>query len=310
MPTVATGTAGVAGNLQSEQQTYFSKMLLKQAKYKTILDQFAYTEKIPAASSKTISFTQYSDLPIATTPLTEGTPPAETLLTATPITATIDQYGAYAILTDLGVLTVKHPVVTKTNELLGVQAARTYDRVINSAVVAGTNVIYAGAATSRTTVTNATSATMTEIKKAVAILRANGAEAFDDGNFVAVIDISVEQDLMLDANFLQTVYRQQPNNARANELFKGTIVSFAGVTFVRSNNIPTIASTNTVHTTYVFGQDAYAATDLQTLQMYTQKPGGITDPIEQRTTMGWKLGMKAVILNQTFLVRIESGSTF
>jgi N4-gp56 family major capsid protein len=87
---------------------------------------------IPASSSKTIQFNQYSDLALATTPLTEGVAPTETLLTVTPITATIDQYGAYAPLTDLAELTTKHPLVTKTNELLGTQAARTYDRIINS----------------------------------------------------------------------------------------------------------------------------------------------------------------------------------
>jgi hypothetical protein len=37
----ATGTNGVAGNVNADQQTYFAKTLLKQANYKTKLDQFA-----------------------------------------------------------------------------------------------------------------------------------------------------------------------------------------------------------------------------------------------------------------------------
>lgn len=311
MPTVSTGTSGVAGNLQAEQQTYFSKQLLKQAEYKVKLDQFAYKENLPANSSKTISFSQYSDYPLATTPLTEGTPPAEQLMTVTPITATTDQYGSYTILTDLAELTTKHPVVTKAQELLSTQAARTYDRLINATLVAGTNVIYPGTITSRATITTTTYITMAEIKKAVALLRNNGAEEFSDNNFVCVVDPSVEFDLQADTNFQNTVYRQnQPT--KGNENYKGAIVTFAGVTFVRSNNIPTIAGgvggAIPIHTTYVFGQNAYSVTDLQSLKMYTQRPGGITDPIEQRMTMGWKYSTKSVILNQNWLVRIESAS--
>jgi N4-gp56 family major capsid protein len=305
----ATGTNGVAGNVNAEQQTYFARTLLKQASYKTKLDQFAHIEKIPSASSKTIQFNQYSDLALATTPLTEGTPPTETLLTVTPITATIDQYGAFAPLTDLAELTTKHPLVTKTNELLGVQAARTYDRIINSVIVAGTSVIYPAAIVARANVTASSYITVAMIKKAVALLRTNGAEEFDDGNFVCVIDQSVEMDLMDDATFANTVYRQSAP-LKANENYKGRVVTFMGVTFVTSNNIPTIASTATVHTSYVFGQDAYAVSDLQTLAMYKDGPGTTADPLHQKMTLGWKVGMKSVVLNQNWLVRLESASAY
>lgn len=308
-----TGTNGVAGNVNAEQQTYFARTLLKQANYKTKLDQFAHIEKIPASSSKTIQFNQYSDLALATTPLTEGTPPTETLLTVTPITATIDQYGAFAPLTDLAELTTKHPLVTKTNELLGTQAARTYDRIINSVIVAGTNVIYPAAIVSRITVTATSYISVLMIKKAVALLRTNGAEEFDDGNFVCVIDQSVEMDLMDDTTFANTVYRQAAP-VKGNENYKGRVVSFMGVTFVTSNNIPTLgavgASGAVLHSTYIFGQDAYAVSDLQTLQMYNERPGTTADPLHQKATLGWKVGMKSVMLNQNWFVRLESASAY
>jgi N4-gp56 family major capsid protein len=296
-------------SLSSDLQTYFSKKLLMQAEYKTVLDQFGYTEKLPSASSKTISFTQYADLAVATTPLTEGTAPTDTALSTSAITATIDQLGAYVTLTDLAELTVKHPVVQKTTELLGVQAARSYDRTINSVVVAGTAVIYQGTNAARTDIGAGETLTFAEVKKAVAQLRNNGAQEFDDGNFVLVVDPSVETDLMSDTNFQNTVYRQQPNS-QTNENYKGTITKFAGVTVVRSNNIPTISSTTTVHTSYVFGQNAYAITDLQSLEMYKEGPGSVSDPLHQKMTMGWKLGFKSVILNNNFMVRLESASAY
>lgn len=298
-----------SSTLAADLQTYFSKKLLVQAKYKTVLDQFGYTEKIPSASSKTISFTQYADLTPTTTPLTEGTAPTDTALSSSAITAVIDQLGAFVTLTDLAELTVKHPVVQKTTELLGVQAARSYDRMINTVVVAGTGVIYAGAAANRAALAAGNVLTFTEIRKAVATLRNNGAQEFDDGNFVLVVDPSVETDLMGDTAFSNTVYRQS-NDPKQNEFYKGTITRFAGVTVVRTNNIPTIASTVTVHTSYVFGQNAFAVSDLQSIAMYKEGPGTVSDPLHQKMTMGWKLGFKAVILNNNFFQRLESASAY
>lgn len=298
--------ATTATTLAADLQTYFSKKLLNQAKYKTVLDQFAYVEKIPSNSSKTISFTQYADLAVATTPLTEGTAPTDTALSSSAITAVIDQLGAFVTLTDLAELTVKHPVTTKTTELLGVQAARSYDRTINSVVVAGTAVIYQGTNAARTDIGAGEVLTFSEVRKAVAQLRNNGASEFDDGNFVLVIDPSVEADLMGDTTFANTVYRQTGKN----EFYKGAITSFAGVTVVRSNNIPTISSTVTVHTSYVFGQNAFAVSDLQNLTMYKEGPGSVSDPLHQKMTMGWKLGFKSVILNNNFMVRLESASAY
>jgi len=298
--------ATTSTTLSADLQTYFAKKLLKQAQYQTVLDQFGHKEKIPANSSKTISFTQYADLAVASTPLTEGTAPTDTALSSSAITATIDQLGAFVTLTDIATLTVKHPVVQKTTELLGDQAAKTYDRVINSVIVAGTSVVYPGAISSRANITATSYLTFAEIKKAVALLRNNGAQPFEDGNYVLVVDASVEMDLMGDTTFANTVYRQDGKN----ELYKGKITTFMGVTVVRSNNIPTIASTATVHTSYLFGKDAFAVTDLQSLEMYKEGPGGVTDPLHQKMTMGWKVGFKSVILNNNFMTRLESASAY
>lgn len=298
-----------SSTLSADLQTYFSKKLQIQAKYKCVLDQFGWTENIPAQSSKTISFTQYSDLAPATTPLTEGTPPSNEQLTSTPTTATINQIGAYVTLTDLATLTVKHPVTQKTTELLGVQGARSYDQLINATVVAGTNVIYANGKTARTALASGDVLTSLEIRKAVSGLRNAGATEFDDGNFVLVVDPSVEADLLSDTTLQNVVYRQSVP-AKQNELYKGTVTVWGGVTIVRSNNIPTISSTVTVHTSYVFGQNAYAVTDLQAMQMYTEGPGTVADPLHQIMTMGWKTGFACVILNNSFMRRIESASNY
>lgn len=302
--------------LSADLQTYFSKALLKQAKYKTVLDQFGYVENIPSNSSKTISFTQYSDLTPVTTPLTEGTAPTDTQLATTAITAVIDQVGAFVTLTDLAKLTPKHPVMQKTLELLGVQGARSYDNLIFNAISAGTGVYYPGAVASRATLTSTSYLDMATVMKAVANLRATGAFEFDDGNFVCVIDSKVEFDLLQDTLLQNVAYRQQPNS-KQNELYKGAVTVFGGVTFVRSNQLINYAIANTgtggtltAHVSFVFGQNAYAVTNLQNMQTYTQGPGSVSDPLEQKMTVGWKFGFKSVILNNNFMARIESVSRY
>ena len=306
--------ATTSTTLAADLQTYFSRALLKQAKYRTVLDQFGYVEKIPSNSSKTISFTQYADLtPVAAT-LTEGTPPTDTALSSSAITATIDQVGAFVTLTDLAKLTPKHPVMQKTIELLGVQGARSYDNFISTVLQAGTSVYYPGAIASRATLTSTSYLTFTDVLKAVAQLRTNGASEFSDGNFVLVVDPKVEADLLQDTTFQNVVYRQQPNS-HGNELYKGAIASFAGVTVVRSNNLPVIANTGvggtlTAHISYLLGQNAYAVSDLQSMETFTEGPGSVSDPLHQKMTVGWKFGFKSVILNNNFMARIESISRY
>jgi len=310
-----TATTQVAADLQ----TYFSKALLKQAKFKTVLDQFGYNENIPSASSKTISFTQYSDLaPLTTANLnaSEGVSPNDTALTTTAITAVVDQAGAFVTLTDLAKLTPKHPVMQKTIELLGVQGARSYDNLIFNAISAGTGVYYPGAVASRATLTTSSYLTFQDVLKGVVNLRKNGASEFDDGNFVLVVTPQVEGDLLQDTQLQNVVYRQQPNSHN-NELYKGAIVTFGGVTIVRSNQLASnvilntgVGSNQTAHVSFLFGQNAYAVTNLQNMQTYTQQPGGIADPLEQRMTVGWKFAFKSVVLNQNFFYRFESISRY
>lgn len=303
--------------LAADLQTYFSKALLKQAKYKTVLDQFGYTENLPSNSSKTISFTQYADLtPVAAVIGTEGTPPTDTQLATTAITATVDQLGAFVTLTDLAKLTPKHPVMQKTLELLGVQGARTYDNFVFAAISAGTAVYYPGAIASRATLTTTSYMDFATVFKAVANLRSNGASEFNDGNFVLVVDPKVEMDLLQDTTFQNVVYRQQPDS-HGNELYKGAITTFAGVTIVRSNQLISdaiantgVGSNQTAHVSFVFGQNGYATTNLQNMQTYTQSPGGVSDPLEQKMTVGWKFAFKAVILNNNFMARIETISRY
>jgi N4-gp56 family major capsid protein len=296
-----TNSTAVAADLQ----TYLAAQLLIVAERDVVFKRYGMNQPIPANSSKTISFTQYSKLAQTSTILTEGVTPTDTALATTAITATVDQLGAYVTLTDLAELTVKHPLLQESVYLLGLQAVESIDTIIANVLLAGTQVQYANGRASRGTLVAGDVMTTTEFRKATKLLRRNGAMPFEDGNFVMVIDPGVEADILADTLFVNAASYSQTERLNNAEVGK-----WLGITVVRSNNLQFVAGTPNVHTSLVFGRNAYAVSDLQNLQTYVEAPGTTSDPLHQRRTVGWKVAFKAVILNNNFLLRLETASAY
>lgn len=324
--TNTTKTTDIAADLQ----TYMAKKLLAHANVQTVYEQFGKREDIPAGNSKTIQFVQYADLAIVTSPLTEGQAPAGKKLQNSPITATIDQLGDFTVITDLAGLTPKHPIFQEALKLLGDQAAKSLDFAVSSVLKAGTAVRYAGGASTRAGLValadGAGKIKWQDVRREVTRLRKAGAHEFNsvdtrdsqgriskkaaDGNFVLIVSPSVEQDLMDDPSF-EKAANAYAGKAKKNEFYKGTIVEFAGVTVVRTNHAAmAVEGGKDVHISILLGMNAYGNTDLQKLKTYKQGPGGVTDPLEQIMTLGWKAATKSVILNNNWMGRIESTSEY
>src|SRR5689334_14490309 len=66
---------------------------------------------LPEGNGKTVQFTRYERLPLPTQPATEGVTPTETPLTTSVVQAVVDQWIGIAVLTDVAVLTIRHPVL-------------------------------------------------------------------------------------------------------------------------------------------------------------------------------------------------------
>ena len=77
-----------------EVNNFYDKTLLRRAIPLFIFNKFAQVRDIPKnGGTNTIKFRRYANLAAATTPLTEGTPPGGSQLSATEITATVAQYS-------------------------------------------------------------------------------------------------------------------------------------------------------------------------------------------------------------------------
>ena len=316
-------TTALSG-LSSEMKTYYDMTLIDEASANLVHDQFGQKRPIPANGGKTIEFRKFAALAKATSPLTEGVTPDGKGLSVTAITATVKQYGDYITQSDVLELTALDNTILEATKLLGRQAGVTLDTVVRNVLNAGTNVSYCpkigtgGAETAveaRTGLDTTAKLTVKAIQKAVTKLKAQNAPKIN-GDYVAIIHPYVAYDLMRDPEWIDAHKYAQPDN-----LYTGEIGKIAGVRFVESteakiwndNTCPTKSGGyHPVFSTLVFGDGAYGVTDIAGggLETIVKQKGsaGTADPLDQRSSVGWKAIKTAEILVQNYMVRIESCS--
>ena len=295
-----------------ENKTFYDKTLIRLVGPNLIHAQFGQKRNIPKNGGKQIEFRKFSPLGKATTPLTEGVTPEGQSLDVSKVEATVKQYGGYVAITDTLDMTSIDPVVTETISLISDQAAKTLDTIERDILCAGTNVQYAdGSIEARSALTSNHKMTVDMLKRAVRTLKSQNAARID-GYYVAIVHPSVAYDLMADPDWADA---QKHTAGNVNKLFKGEIGEIAGVKVVESTEAKVWKQGDlSVYGTLVIGKDAYGVTDIEGGGLETiVKPlgsGGTSDPLNQRSTVGWKSFHTAEILVNEYMVRIETASTF
>lgn len=217
-----------AAGLSAEMKTFYSDYLIDNATPNLVHAQFGQKRPIPKNGGKTVEFRKYSPLPKATVPLMEGSPPQGTPLEVTTVTAKVHQYGDFVPFTDMLLLTAIDNNMVEAVKLLGDQAGRTIDTVVREAINAGTNVLYANDAASRSSLSKDDKLTVLEIRKAVRKLEVQNAKRVN-GYFVGVIHPDVAFDLMSDPE-----WRKPKEYCDPDDLYAGELGEVAGVRFVKS----------------------------------------------------------------------------
>lgn len=302
--------ATTTDTLTPEMKTYYDKLLIKLAGPQLVHDQFAQKRNIPKNGGKKIEFRKFDPLPKALTPLTEGVTPKGKKMSVTDITAEVSQYGDYILLSDVIQMTSIDPIVVEATEEIAEQAGRTLDTVTREVINAGTNVQYAGGAAARSAITAANTLNVMEVMKAVATLKGQNAKPVGD-SFVAVLHPFVGFDLVRDEE-----YKEMFKYTNAKPMYEGEIGKFSNVRFVESTEakIWNLAGDGvSVFSTLVIGKNAYGTTEVEGggLQHIVKPLGssGAADPLNQRSTVGWKALKTAVLLVQQYMVRIESSAS-
>lgn len=326
--TQTTTTKGSGNDLSPEMKTFYDKTLIDEAEPNLVHDQFGQERDIPRNGGKTIEFRKFSSLPKATTPITEGVTPVGNKLNVTAITATVAQYGDFVEVSDLLDLTAIDNVIVETTALLGSQAGRTLDTVTREVLQSGTNVFYApkvaadGAETPVTTRAGLDKTALLRVKdvfRVAAFLKSMNAPKID-GYYVGIIHPWVAYDLMMEAG---DAWQETHKYAKPENIFKGEIGELGGVRFVETTeakiyNDSTCPANGSSGKLSVFGclflgANAYGKTKVDGggLEMIVKQKGsaGTADPLNQRSTVGWKALKTSELLVPEYIVRFECCST-
>lgn len=300
--------------MTAEMRKYYDMALIDEASANLVHDQFGQKRPIPQGNGKTINFRKFEALEKATTPITEGVTPNGKKLEATDLEATVDQYGDYVTLSDMLEMTAIDNVILEATKVIGRQAGLTLDTITRNKINAGTNVSYCpklgadGAETAVTTragLDSSCALTVKAIQKAVAKLRAQNAPTIN-GKYAGIIHPYAAYALMRDPEWVDAHKYANPTN-----LYVGEIGEIAGVRFVQSSEAKIwTEGSNAVFSTLVLGADAYGTTEITGggLQTVIKQKGsaGTADPLDQRSSVGWKATKTAEILMDNYMVRIES----
>lgn len=316
--TVTDGAEG--GGLSAEMKTYYDTQLLENARNDLYFAQFGKKQGLPKGKGKTVEWRKWDTFSTSTTPLTEGVTPNGDKLTIQSMEATIEQYGRYGTFSDVLEFTALDDVILGATEEFGATGAETMDIVTRNALLTNANVFYAPdstgkAVTTRATLTATSFLTSAVVNKAVTILKKNKTPKIN-GDYIAIIHPSVAMDLRNSDGWLDAHKYASPD-----EIYNGEIGKLHGCRFVESNNCKvwgkddeSTPSTLSVYGCLFFGKDAYGVVDPDGAGMHMIVKGkgsaGTADPLDQRSTVGYKFSTAARVLYPERLLRVECTSSF
>lgn len=245
---------------------------------------------------------------LAQAALTEGvTPDGHTNVVKT-VTAVPQQLGDYSIISDVLDVETLLPIIAAQGRELANNAGRLIDEFIQDVLADDVvSAMYAGSATARDELTAADVMDLDLVLKATTYLATQG----QTGERFKII---------MHPNVFLDYAKSSSTNTWLNKLiyedFKGIKDGFvtAGVNYdiyISSNVKPFTVDADEdfqVYPSYAFRDGAYGVGTLQDLQTF-YKPfwaAGTEDPLNQRATVGWKCTYGAAVLNEFFIVRMET----
>lgn len=297
------------GGLTAEQKTFYDRTLLDRLLPNLVFMKYGQKRPIPKNEGATVNFRRFNSLPVITTPLVEGQPPAGSNLSITSITATVQGYGDYVLLSDFIQMAGIDPVVTETLELQGEQAAESLDTIVRNIVAAGTNVLYASGGTTRNSISSSHVLTGRLVRYARRILARNNVKPYQRNEYLAFIHPDAADDLMGDAAWVSA-----NQYAGSQQIFDGELGKLYGIRFIETTLAPIFAGAGSngidVYATIVIGRDAYGVPDIagSSKPETIVKPlgsAGTADPLNQQSSVGWKAYLACVRLQELAILRIE-----
>ena len=239
--------------LSPQLKTFYDTVLLDNVKTKDVFTQVAMKQRLPAQNGLTVEWRKWNDLADAGV-LVEGIIPAGQTMGQTKITVSVVQYGLYVALSDRFMLHAIDDGVLGATERVGNSCVRTLQKIVRTALLAGTNTKFAstltvsgGAISAAPTAREALTAGATtqnylktnDVALMQTLLITGNAETFDDGNFACIAHPHVLHDLMQ-----STGWQEAHKYTDSEKIYKGEVGLYAGIRFISSDLAPILQGAN------------------------------------------------------------------
>ena len=311
------GAATTDTGMSSLMSTYYDKLALETLMPALVVYNLAEKKSLPKNEGKIIIFHRYFSMisnPSAAS-LTEGGSgawPTWGKMSATPVSATLQDYGAAFQTSDFIEMTAVSNVVEEAIKQMMADAANIVDKRIMETAY-GTSSIPSGAgfpltfATAQgysigalSTVTSACSMSVDAIKAAVRDLKVLNAKPMDSGYFSMITHPAQTYSLMGDSAWQNAYMYTTPENLRKGNV--GRI--YNAEVFETTNVFSTTSGVGTASVAAYFavllGKGALAVTEIDGgIKTIVKRPNqyDTANPLNQWSSIGWKIRFAPVILN-------------
>lgn len=337
-----TNTATFTGPLEP-QQLKAAAHILKYALPELLVAKFGSQHGVPSNTGDQIKFTYFEFFPVTGVPSVEGITPASVPLVRKNVTLTLQQYITWTPITDWTIELHPDNIMEPILQNLATWMSQTVELVTLNALLAGTNVLYAGGVASRLLVNSTVSRAM--VGRVEEIFRTNAAKKIKKmmsgslnvgtvpvaESFVGIITSSMADDVTHCTNFKPVDKYASPTALLPNEIGNVDGVRFctsnflkywsaaatsvdSGQTTYRSAGADAVAGYPDVHPIIFLAENAFGCANLNRTksgQVVLKKPGtgDSGDPAGQRGSAAIKFWFGAVILTDLYLIRGEVACT-
>jgi len=299
-----TGTSAISNLVQTAYDQYVRMALRSIPVMRSLADVKPVQQAMPGSS---VVFSIYSDLAQATSTLTEASDVSSIALgNPTQVPVTLQEYGSAVTTTKKLNLTSFNDVDQALADIIAYNAADSIDSVVASVLTGGSNVLYAGTATSTNSITSAQKMTVSLLRSAVTELRTNKALPRIGELYAAYLHPRQTADLRAETG--TGGFQELSKYVDRTPFVAGAVGVIEGAFVVETPRVPFAANTGSVNVykAVVAGREALAEAMGQDISTVI---GPQIDALRRFHTIGWYYFGGWSLLRQAALYRIETAAT-
>lgn len=279
---------------------YYEKKLLSTLQPRLQLFKLGKKQKLPKGFGKQVKWLRYTKIASNLSALSEGIAPSEIPFTTANVTADVVQYGQFSKVSDLLSDIAIDPVLENLSELFGRAAAETVEDLIIAELDAQAAIQYEGGVANDNAITTANVLNHKDLIRAMISQKVAYIGPHEMGNYMAVIHPSCQFDLLSDAQtgawFSMNKYvagsdgHEKLLRGEFGQLYGARLLVSDKMTAANNGASPTPVS---VKKSYMIGEEAFGVVELNgsSIEMIVKdnKSGGVANPLEQFSTVGYKI---------------------